>query len=35
MITSYLTKKEIRKGEDVKAQDLREGMFNLIRSRTS
>jgi uncharacterized membrane protein len=32
MIISCITKKEIRKGEDVKAQDLREGIFNLIKS---
>jgi uncharacterized membrane protein len=32
MIISCITKKEIRKGEDVKAQDLREGIFNLILS---
>jgi len=32
MITSYLTKREIHKGEDVKAQDLREGIFNLIKT---
>jgi uncharacterized membrane protein len=32
MIISCITKKEIRKGEDVKAQDLREGIFNLIQS---
>ena len=32
MITSYITKKEIHKGEDVKAQDLREGIFNLIKT---
>jgi uncharacterized membrane protein len=32
MITSYLTKKEIHKGEEVKAHDLREGLFNLIKA---
>jgi len=32
MITSYLSKKEIHKGEEVKAYDLREGMFNLIKT---
>jgi len=32
MNTSYLTKKEIVKGEEVKAHDLREGLFNLIKS---
>jgi uncharacterized membrane protein len=32
MPTSYLSKKEIHKGEEVKAHDLREGIFNLIRS---
>jgi uncharacterized membrane protein len=30
-IISCITKKEIRKGEAVKAQDLREGIFNLIK----
>jgi uncharacterized membrane protein len=32
MITSFLTNKEIRKGEEVKGQDLREGIFNIIKS---
>jgi uncharacterized membrane protein len=32
MTTSYLSKKEIHKGEEVKAHDLREGMFNLIKT---
>lgn len=32
MTTSYLSKKEIHKGEEVKAHDLREGIFNLIKS---
>jgi uncharacterized membrane protein len=32
MTTSYLTKKEIHRGEDVKAHDLREGIFNLIKA---
>ncbi len=32
MITSCLTNKEIRKGEEVKGQDLREGIFNIIKS---
>lgn len=32
MITSYLNKKEIPKGEEVKAIDIREGIFNLIRN---
>jgi uncharacterized membrane protein len=31
MIISCITKKEIRKGEAVKAADLREGIFNLIK----
>lgn len=32
MKTSHLSKKEIAKGEDVKASDIREGIFNLIKS---
>jgi hypothetical protein len=32
MIVSCITKKPIPKGEEVKAQDLREGVFNLIKS---
>lgn len=32
MTISCLTKKEIRKGEEVKALDLREGIFNLIKN---
>jgi len=32
MIVSCITKKPIPKGEDVKALELREGVFNLIRS---
>jgi uncharacterized membrane protein len=32
MTTSYLSKKEIHKGEEVKASDLREGIFNLIKT---
>jgi uncharacterized membrane protein len=31
MITSCITKTEIRKGEEVKARDVREGIFNLIK----
>ena len=29
---SFLSDKELNKGEDVKAHDLREGIFNLIKS---
>lgn len=32
MKTSHISKQEIQKGEDVKGQDIREGIFNLIRS---
>ncbi|HTO15459.1 MAG TPA: DUF1003 domain-containing protein [Edaphocola sp.] len=32
MKTSYISKKEIQKGEGVKGQDIREGIFNLIKS---
>jgi uncharacterized membrane protein len=32
MILSCITKKEIRKGEAVKAQELREGIFNLLKT---
>jgi uncharacterized membrane protein len=32
MTISCLTRKEIRKGEEVKALDLREGIFNLIKN---
>lgn len=32
MKTSYISKKEIQRGEDVKGQDIREGIFNLIKS---
>ncbi len=32
MNISHITKKEISKGEDVKGQDIREGVFNLIQS---
>ena len=32
MKTSHLSKQEILKGEDVKGQDIREGIFNLIKS---
>jgi uncharacterized membrane protein len=32
LILSCITKKEIRKGEAVKAHDLREGIFNLLQS---
>ena len=32
MKTSCLTDKEIRKGEEIKGQDLREGIFNLIKT---
>jgi uncharacterized membrane protein len=32
MIISCITKKEIRKGEAIKAHDLREGILNLIKS---
>ena len=32
MKTSYISKQEIKKGEDLKGQDIREGIFNLIKS---
>lgn len=32
MKTSYISKQEIQKGEDVKGQDIREGIFNLIKT---
>lgn len=32
MKTSHKSKQEIQKGEDVKGQDIREGIFNLIKS---
>lgn len=32
MKTSHISKQEIQKGEDVKAQDIREGIFNLIKT---
>lgn len=32
MRTSHINKKEIQKGEDIKGQDVREGIFNLIKS---
>ena len=32
MMTSHISKQEIQKGEDVKGQDIREGIFNLIKS---
>lgn len=32
MKTSHISKQEIKKGEDLKGQDLREGIFNLIKS---
>lgn len=32
MKTSHISKKEIQKGEDVKGRDIREGIFNLIKS---
>lgn len=32
MKTSYISKQKIQKGEDVKGQDIREGIFNLIKS---
>ena len=32
MKTSYISKQEIQKGEDLKGQDIREGIFNLIKS---
>lgn len=35
MNRSYITKKVIPQGEDVKGQDIREGIFNLIKSNFS
>lgn len=32
MKTSHISKKEIPKGEDIKGQDIRDGIFNLIKS---
>lgn len=32
MKTSYISKQKIQTGEDVKAQDIREGIFNLIKA---
>lgn len=32
MKISHISKQEIQKGEDVKGQDIREGIFNLIKS---
>ena len=32
MMTSYISKQEIEKGEEVRGQDIREGIFNLIKS---
>ncbi|CAH0336735.1 hypothetical protein FVB9288_02448 [Flavobacterium sp. CECT 9288] len=32
MKTSHISKKEIQKGEEVKCWDIREGIFNLIKS---
>lgn len=32
MKTSHISKQEIQKGEDVKGQDIREGIFELIKS---
>lgn len=32
MKTSHISKQEIQKGEDIKGQDIREGIFNLIKS---
>ena len=32
MKISHISKQEIQKGEDVKAQDIREGIFNLIKT---
>lgn len=32
MKTSHISKQEIQKGEDVKASDIREGIFNLIKN---
>lgn len=35
MKISHISKQEIQKGEDVKGQDIREGIFNLIKSEFS
>ncbi|WP_161888847.1 DUF1003 domain-containing protein [Pontibacter russatus] len=32
MMTSHISKQEIEKGEEVRGQDIREGIFNLIKS---
>ncbi len=32
MKTSHISKQEIQKGEDIKGQDIREGIFNFIKS---
>jgi hypothetical protein len=32
MKTSHISKREIKKGEDVKGQDIREGIFLLIKT---
>jgi len=32
MNTSHISKKEIQNGEDIKGQDIREGIFNLIQN---
>lgn len=32
MKTSFISKKEIQKGEEVKASDIREGIFNLLKT---
>ncbi len=32
MKTSHISKREIKKGEDVKGQDIREGIFHLIKT---
>ena len=32
MIISCITKKEIKKGEEINSQDLREGIFNLVKN---
>lgn len=32
MKTSHISKQEIQKGEDIKGRDIREGIFNLIKS---
>ncbi|TAH27296.1 MAG: DUF1003 domain-containing protein [Cytophagales bacterium] len=33
MKTSYISKQEIQNGEDVKGKDIREGIFNLIKTK--